>query len=231
MIHIFTQRDPFFTDEFLREFDKFNIEYTVYSLPNFKKGNVAGIKKAIQLYGSMGFLKLTFLYLTKYKWMILKNITREHIIENKQVAEIFKSVKDDDVVLSLSAPIRLPVETLSEKVMKINFHCGKLPRYAGMMPIFWQIYNNEPVITITCHHLSKEIDAGAIIIETEMPVVGSLFTISQAAKQKSAEIFQKILSNNQRHLKISTPKNDTINLYKFPSKEQIKKFKKMRIVI
>ena len=34
------------------------------------------------------------------------------------------------------------------------------------MPIFWQMFNGEKDITITAHHLAKEIDTGKIIKET-----------------------------------------------------------------
>ena len=55
MIFIITQRDPFFIDSFLEEFDKFDIPYTVLDLPSFNKGFGAGLKKALLLYGFIGF--------------------------------------------------------------------------------------------------------------------------------------------------------------------------------
>ena len=42
MIYIFTQRDPFFTDTFLEEFDKYNIPYNVFDFPNFNKVLIFG---------------------------------------------------------------------------------------------------------------------------------------------------------------------------------------------
>jgi len=67
MIYIFTQRDPFFTDTFLEEFDKYNIPYKVFDFPNFNKGLIFGIKRAILLYGFYGFLKMLYIFLTVVK--------------------------------------------------------------------------------------------------------------------------------------------------------------------
>tara|TARA_Y100000813_G_C24159054_1_gene351196 strand:+ start:560 stop:1261 length:702 start_codon:yes stop_codon:yes gene_type:complete len=227
MIYIFTQRDPFFTDTFLEEFDKYNIPYKVFDFPNFNKGLIFGIKRAILLYGFYGFLKMLYIYVNiKFKRKLSNMIDNQKVKSSEEMASILSQIDEEDVLLSLSAPCRIPVEILKDKTLKINFHCGKLPKYAGMMPIFWQMFNGEKDITITAHHLAKEIDTGKIIKETNIPISGSLFKLSQEAKRKSAQIFKDIVLKDSNLVYVPIPRNDKVALTKFPSKDHIREFKK-----
>ena len=40
----------------------------------------------------------------------------------------------------------------------------ELFQYAGMMPIFWQLFNEETFITVTMHDLAHDIDAGRFMV-------------------------------------------------------------------
>ena len=232
MVYIFTQYDPFFKGEFLREFDKKNCKFTVIDMPNFKRGRFAGIRKAITLYGYVGFAKLLWLFVVKYAFVRLKN--QEELVKidsDTQVLNIFQQMQEDDVILSLSAPSRLPVEQIKVDIPKINFHCGALPKYAGMMPIFWQLFNEETFITVTMHDLAHDIDAGEIYGEYQMEARGSLFETSQSAKRLSAEIFADFLSSSKKlHLK-NTSIRQAPQLRKFPTILQVRELAKKRKLI
>ena len=45
----------------------------------------------------------------------------------------------------------------------INLHCSILPKYAGLLPSFWTIYNKEEKIGSTVHYMDDKIDNGAIL--------------------------------------------------------------------
>lgn len=225
MIYIFTQRDPFFTDEFLREFDLFGIEYTIIDMPNFRKGKYTGVKKAVQLYGIFGFTKLLNKFLFKYRKSKLFNNVKQLFGDAKTVNEIFENLDLNDIVLSLSAPERLPVEKCKKGILKINFHCGRLPRYAGMMPIFWQMYYNEENVTITCHDLADEIDTGRVISEHVIPIEGTLFEVSQTAKRQSAHIFRELILRGELPNISMKTSDEKVILSKFPKKSDVMRFK------
>lgn len=225
MIYIFTQRDPFFTDEFLREFDLFGLKYTVIDMPNFRKGKYTGVKKAMQLYGILGFAKLFQKFLLKYRKSEFNHNVLQVNGDEKTVLDIFDNLKLGDIVLSLSAPERLPVEKCRKDILKINFHCGRLPRYAGMMPIFWQMYHGEDKVTITCHDLADEIDTGRIISEHTIPVNGTLFEISQRAKRQSAHIFYELVLRGELSNTLMKTSNEKVILSNFPKTSDIIRFK------
>jgi methionyl-tRNA formyltransferase len=54
----------------------------------------------------------------------------------------------------------------------INFHPSLLPINRGASPSNWIILNNQPKTGITFHFVSKEIDAGDIIEQYEIPLSG-----------------------------------------------------------
>ena len=136
------------------------------------------------------------------------------------------TLDDASIILSLSAPCRIPVEEYDFKGKFVNLHCGKLPDYAGMMPIFWQILNNENKITITLHDVAKDIDSGRILLEKEMNISNTLFKTSVAAKKYSAKIFFDWIEDKENSFNYIKEPNSLI-LRKFPEKKDINKFKKI----
>ena len=51
-----------------------------------------------------------------------------------------------------------------------NLHASLLPQYRGAAPINWAIINGETRTGVTTFLLNHEIDKGAIIAQTEMPI-------------------------------------------------------------
>ena len=232
MIHIITQRDPFFVDEFLREFNKSDIGYTIYNLPNFNGGKFKGLLKARSLYGNLGLIKLILLYLFKYWKTDLSNLEEQiNLKDVEQLNEMFKSLDKTDIVLSLSAPVRIDIQHIPKSVTKLNFHCGKLPKYAGMMPIFWQLFAKEDEIVITAHDLADEIDTGEIYAELSFKAQGSLFQISQKAKRHTADLFVDLIKNPEKLKRIKVAERKNISLTKFPTRQEARKLRRERKLI
>lgn len=232
MIYIITQRDPFFIDQFIRTFDEYNLPYTVFDMPNFKQGKIAGIRRALQLYGWAGFAKLVVKLLANIPRRKLGNVVEVRKIEQMHELDgFFGNLNADDVVLSLSAPSRIPVEQMPSETLKLNFHCGALPEYAGMMPIFWQVNDEKKEITITLHHMAEQIDEGFLISETQLPVVGTFFELSQKAKQVSAHIFAETIKNRNDIKTINMRQHKVEQLRKFPNKQDVAKIKQIIKII
>tara|TARA_B100000029_G_scaffold81799_1_gene72714 strand:+ start:349 stop:1059 length:711 start_codon:yes stop_codon:yes gene_type:complete len=231
MIFFITQRDPFFVDSFFETFDKFDKKYTIINLPSFNKGLAWAIKKTFDLYGLRGFLYLLYIKLTKLiRPTFFANMTKQYNFKYiDEAKDILINLGQDDIIISLSAPSKIPVEWLENVKVKINIHCGKLPKYAGVMPIFWQINDGLDEIFITFQDLAKEIDTGKIFLETKIKPSYSLFETSRLAKRQSANLLKEFLLNIESNIKnahdINLPGKKLI-LRKFPTSEEIKDFKK-----
>jgi methionyl-tRNA formyltransferase len=71
----------------------------------------------------------------------------------------------------MTCPFRIPEEALAKpKHGFINFHYGLLPFYRGANPVFEQLKRREQSGGITVHHVDKNIDTGAVILQQKIPV-------------------------------------------------------------
>ena len=134
----------------------------------------------------------------------------------------------------MSAPSKIPVEWLDQVRVKVNIHCGELPKYAGMMPIFWQINDGLDEISIILHDLTKEIDAGKVFLQTKIKLSHSLFETSKLAKSQSAHLLKKFLMNVESNIENAKEKrlsSEEVVFRKFPTKKEIKDFKKKHRLI
>lgn len=231
-IALLTQRDPFFVDTFLRSFDKSGIQYELVCFPNFNGGVVAGFKKALALYGYLGVIKLIYLRLTKFRKPNLVNCRKITYIKNIELKDsLLKEFSKYDVVCSVSAPCKINTSLFDEKTQLINIHCGALPKYAGMMPIFWQLYNSEKSIIVSLHEMAAEIDTGKLYTTRELQVTGSLFHMSVEAKKLSAEMLVRFLSQVDMY-RVGEPQSEEITaLNKFPSEDEVRQLSKRKRLI
>lgn len=56
----------------------------------------------------------------------------------------------------------------------VNVHGSLLPRYRGRTPHVWAIINGETSAGITAHQLTKEMDAGGILSQKEIPITSEM---------------------------------------------------------
>jgi len=102
-----------------------------------------------------------------------------------------------DVIVSVAAP-----EIFKDAILQaprlgcINIHSGRLPKYRGMMPTFWQMRSGEPHVTVTVHEMATRLDAGAVLGTAECPIEGhdSLDRVMIAAKHEGARLVIRVLS-------------------------------------
>lgn len=80
------------------------------------------------------------------------------------VKEIIVKYKPDLLLVSTFHKI-IPEDILLSVPKCINFHPSLLPKYRGSTPIAWVLHNKEKETGITAHWLTKELDAGDILVQ------------------------------------------------------------------
>ncbi|MBX3373235.1 MAG: hypothetical protein KF817_05320 [Phycisphaeraceae bacterium] len=76
-----------------------------------------------------------------------------------------------DVIVSVAAPEIFRREILAvPRKRSVNIHSGRLPKYRGMMPNFWQLLHGERSATVTVHEMAERLDAGAVLGTLEVPI-------------------------------------------------------------
>jgi len=67
------------------------------------------------------------------------------------------------------------------RVGALNFHPGKLPAYRGKEPLFWAILRGEPLVAVTVHHLTGDVDGGPVLFQRAVAVPPRATSASLAA--------------------------------------------------
>lgn len=106
-----------------------------------------------------------------------------------------------DVVVSVAAPEIFKKRLLAlPRLGCINIHCGRLPTYRGMMPVFWQMKNGEERVTLSVHEMVPKLDDGALLATREFPLRSAdrLDRVIRATKQESARLMIEVLQRFRR---------------------------------
>lgn len=133
-----------------------------------------------------------------------------------------------DVVISVSCPqifrelLRLP------PMGCVNVHAGPLPRYRGMLPTFWALYEHEEETAVTVHYMNEELDDGPIILQEAVPIPPGE---TQANLMRRCKIVgARLLSQTIDLLEMDEVQpqanpRDEATYYSFPTPEQARKFR------
>ena len=114
----------------------------------------------------------------------------------------FNALKDQfqpqccDYLFSITNLKMLPDWVLALGKSAINFHDGPLPKYAGLNAPVWAILNNEAEHGITWHEMTRDVDAGNILLQQRFPIVPGDTALSLNAKcyQAALETFEQLVN-------------------------------------
>ncbi len=249
-IIFFTQEDPFyvkiFFDEFMSKYEcPDEIKAIVISKPMGKKSILKLAKQMFNFYGINNFIRMGFKYIyikaiSKMRIQsivyTIKQLMEKHtiqIIERSDLnsTEFIKQISkyDADLFISVASPIIFGDDLIKiPKMDCINIHNAILPKYRGMMPNFWQLYNKENEFGITVHRIAKGIDTGDIILQIKILAEDneSLDHLIRRTKKIGAGLMIKIIED-YRHKRIRSRKMEGKgSYYSFPTKEDVNEFKR-----
>lgn len=187
-----TQEDPFYVRIFFEEFfanfpNRERVAAVVIAPSMGKKSIVQLARQMYDFYGPVDFVRMGFRYVfyklaqklprgrNAKKFYSIAQVCRAYgvpviVTPSVNAPEFLAELRklDPALVASVAAPqifreglIGLP------KLGCINIHNSKLPKYRGMLPNFWQMYNGEKQIGTTIHRINGKLDDGAILLQRE----------------------------------------------------------------
>jgi methionyl-tRNA formyltransferase len=135
-----------------------------------------------------------------------------------------------DVLVSVAAPqiIKTPLIQAPRRAC-INIHNGTLPRYRGMLPNFWQMYDGNRTVGTTVHRINEGIDDGAILAqqETELLPDESLDGVIRRTKRKGAAVVLTVLRQIRDGTVSEKPNNREEGSYSgFPTRKDVAEFRR-----
>jgi methionyl-tRNA formyltransferase len=107
----------------------------------------------------------------------------------------------------------------------INIHGALLPRYRGMLPSFWTLYNGEREGGVTVHYMNPGIDDGAIIAQRHFPIHpgDTVEGLIGRSKALGAELLTEVIGRIARGEVVTAP-NDAAagTYYSFPTRADVR---------
>jgi methionyl-tRNA formyltransferase len=174
-------------------------------------------------------------FLFKKAFLVLRYLVRRSMIERKYQAYFLakkysiplwpsERVNDDDfarlikkmeVDYAFIFAFRILKETIynAPKFGCINLHPALLPLNRGASPSNWIILNNRPKTGITFHFVSRDVDAGDIIEQYEIPLSGYETTkiLNEYLSSIGAILFVRLILKISHNYKYKLIKNDIGN--------------------
>jgi methionyl-tRNA formyltransferase len=107
----------------------------------------------------------------------------------------------------------------------INIHGALLPRYRGMLPSFWTLYNGEREGGVTVHYMNPGIDDGAIIAQRRFPIHAgdTVEGLIERSKALGAEVLTEVLGRIAGGDVATAPNDATAGTYySFPTRDDVR---------
>jgi methionyl-tRNA formyltransferase len=253
-IEFLTAEDPFyvlpFFEEFLRHYSgEFEITQVSCCRAMGKRSRWQLLRELKWLYGMPGLGKLLF-HAAIAKGMALlprgRKASRYYSIAQLAKAYGIKyervgspnqpeftgglQQRAAELLISVACPY-----ILKEKVLSIpprgciNIHHAPLPRYKGMMPTFWQLFNGEQQLGVTIHYMSARVDEGDALLQDSLAVTPgeSLHESIRRSKRHGAHCMAKVLRNIELNQAVALPMDHTQGSYfTFPRREEALEFRR-----
>jgi UDP-4-amino-4-deoxy-L-arabinose formyltransferase/UDP-glucuronic acid dehydrogenase (UDP-4-keto-hexauronic acid decarboxylating) len=92
----------------------------------------------------------------------------------------------------------------------LNAHAGDIPRYRGNAAPNWAILNGEDEVVLTVHRMNKEIDAGPIVRQSQVPITEQTYLgeVYEAMRTQFPELFVESLSGLEDGMITPQPQPD-----------------------
>lgn len=239
---IVTEDDPLyvihFFDTFLAEYPRDEIEVVGITIQHaFHESKVATARRVHRFYGTVDFVRLLARYAgVKLSGRSIGSLAAAQGIPLYPTASVndpayVSKVRElaPDVIVSVAAPEIFRKEILaSARRLCVNIHSGRLPKYRGMMPNFWQLLHGEAHAVVTVHEMVPKLDAGGVIATLEFPLRerDSLDRVIRETKREGGRLMIRVLRSIRDGTATRTPLDMAgASYFSFPKPEDVRKFR------
>lgn len=203
------------------------------------------VRRSYDLYGPWGFLRNSARYavrkaagrlaawLPPCRTLSVEGVARAHGIPvlrppSVNAPDFVAHVRDTlrpDLIVSVAASqiFKEPLLTIPPRGC-INIHGALLPRYRGMLPSFWTLFNGEREGGVTVHYMNPGIDDGSIIAQRRFPIHDddTVETLIGRSKALGAELLCEVLGGLKRGDVATAPNNAAEGTYySFPTRTDV----------
>lgn len=201
------------------------------------EGLIATIRRWGSVFDPLTFARYGFRYVgAKLSGAGPGKVAREHDVPVEAVADINAPGFLDrlrkmgvDLIVSVSCP-----QIFGEEILElaptgcVNVHAGPLPRYRGMLPTFWVLYEGEAETAVTVHYMNEALDDGPIILQEAVPIPPgeTQANLMRRCKIVGARLLSQTIDLMEMG-EVRTRENprEEATYYSFPTPEQAREFR------
>jgi Formyl transferase len=204
------------------------------------------VKRRLSLYGFGQFLLFILLLVrTKIQALLeplinfkrpysLKRLCRQEEIQFEPVLDVnsesfIKSLQDQNigVLVSIATAQRYKKRTRDTVAYPLNIHSSLLPKYAGIMGLFWAVVRGETEAGVTLFVMEKNFDEGDILGQVAFDIKGldSLHQLYHLSVLKGSSLVVKTLKEISSNQVKRVPQDPASGSYfSSPQKKDRKRF-------
>ena len=134
-----------------------------------------------------------------------------------------------DLIISVACPQIFRKRLLAlPRLGCINVHSGPLPRYRGMLPTFWALYNHESETGVTVHFMNEALDDGPIILQEAVPIAPreTQATLMRRCKQVGGRLLAQAIDLFEAGEVPALPNpREEATYFSFPTLEDSRRFR------
>ncbi len=240
---------PLYIDGIIKRLSSFGMVNIncIYILNEISTGSLTRlVKKRIKLYGFVEFFLFAFLVLkTKVLGFVepiiiierpysIKRLCRRRKIDCEVITSVnhplfIKQLQKykTNVLLSIAVGERFKCEVLDAIQYPLNVHSSLLPKYAGIMGLFWAVVNDESDAGVSVHIVTDKFDDGDILGQVRFQIrpMNSLHQMYLKAINTGAGLIASILNTLACGQVQTIPQNpEERSYFSFPSRQDCRKF-------
>ena len=125
--------------------------------------------------------------LIKKQILEIKRIPVRFVSEVNSEAEVLNATNYDLAICAAYPQIFKTPLLQAPRHGAINFHPSLLPRCRGAHPTYWTIASQEPQGGVSCHIMTEQLDAGAIVAQRRLEFDKAAVTYEQLYQMVEAE--------------------------------------------
>lgn len=253
-IEFLTQEDPLYIqplfEEFLRHYsDRFEITRISVCKVMGNRSRRKLLREMAELYGLVGLARLLSRIAaarilgrlpaerSARRYFSMPQLAKAYGIEYVPVKDpnspeflATVSQRRSDSIISVACPYILRSGLLSLPPLGcINIHHAPLPRYKGMMPTFWQLYQGEKSVGLTIHRMTEKLDDGAPLLQEQLPVQKneSLHQLIRRSKRSAAHALARVLEGIASNTLVTgSAIQEKGTYFTFPTLHEIREFRR-----
>ena len=219
--------------------------YVTYKLPSSKSNIRGAISLARNSGGSYLWMKLLLnkalpieLKLKGHPSSVMDYIRKLGLeipvsfVESVKKPSFLRELKELEprTLVSFSATQRFPkqmVDLFPDGA--VNVHYGALPRFAGLSPYFWHLYQQEESFGVTLHRIEEALDAGSVIEQTIAPVLPTTDCIDLllSMSERVSPMLIRLFSGETSIADARAQSQEHRTYFGHPTRQQVKQFHSM----